>query len=68
MNLFVLLAIIGLLFWLYKWATANNDEFVKRGLPFEKPVPLFGNNFDIILNKKSFQLLLAEFYLRTRKQ
>lgn len=68
MNLFALLAIIGLLYWIYKWATAHNDEFIQRGLPFEKPVPLFGNNIDLILNKKSFQLLMAEFYARTRRQ
>lgn len=68
MNLFVVFAIIGLLLWLYKWATAYYDEFSKRGLPYEQPVPLFGNNLDLILNKVSFQKLLAEFYLRTRQQ
>lgn len=68
MSLFQLFGIIGLLYWLYKWATSNHDEFEKRGLPYEKPLPLVGNNLGLILNKVSFHKLLADFYSRTRQQ
>ncbi|XP_060651467.1 uncharacterized protein LOC132788153 [Drosophila nasuta] len=68
MDLFIVLPIVGLLFiWAYKWLTAGHDEFIKRGLPFEKPYPLVGNNLDIFLARCSFQKLMAEFYARTRQ-
>lgn len=68
MDLILLLALVGLFYFLYKWVTARHDEFVVRGLPFEKPLPIFGNNVDVVMNRASFQKLVAEFYARTRQQ
>ncbi|KAL7739858.1 hypothetical protein ACLKA6_003348 [Drosophila palustris] len=66
--MFYILAFVGLLLlWFYKWATATFNEFVDRGLPFEKPTLLVGNNLDIVMGKASFQKLQTEFYARTRQ-
>ncbi|KAH8415999.1 hypothetical protein KR222_006329, partial [Zaprionus bogoriensis] len=62
-----LLALFGLLFWFYKWATADTDEFEKRRLPHEKPLPIIGNFKDIVLNRASFQKFNIEFYARNRQ-
>lgn len=66
MGLFVFLALLALVLWSYKWSTYKHDEFIRRGLPFEKPWPIFGNFLDVVLNKASFQKLMADFYARTR--
>ncbi|XP_031640251.1 probable cytochrome P450 9f2 isoform X3 [Contarinia nasturtii] len=51
MELELLISIlIGSLFYLfYKWATANNDYFVKRNILHLKPVFLVGNTLDLFL-------------------
>ncbi|XP_064540304.1 cytochrome P450 9b2-like [Drosophila montana] len=67
MVLIFLVALVGLLLYVYKWATARQNEFADRGLPFEKPWPILGNNADVVLNKASFQKLVSEFYSRTRQ-
>ncbi|KAH8372471.1 hypothetical protein KR093_011702, partial [Drosophila rubida] len=66
MVLLTLLTLVGLLFLLYKLITINHNEFEKRGLPYEKPLPIVGNNLDIVLERGSFQKLLSEFYARNR--
>lgn len=68
MGLFVLSFLLVLVLWFYKWSTNKHDEFLSRGLPFEKPWPIFGNFLDVVLNKASFQKLMADFYVRTRHQ
>ncbi|XP_023162609.2 cytochrome P450 9b2-like [Drosophila hydei] len=67
MELILLLALVGLFYYVYKWTTVRHDEFIVRGLPFEKPLPIFGNNAAVVMSKASFQKLLAEFYARTRQ-
>ncbi|ALC41248.1 Cyp9b2 [Drosophila busckii] len=67
MALLLIVALAALAYWIYKWATKDHDEFIKRGLPFEKPMPLLGNNAAIVMNKASFQKLLEAFYRRNRQ-
>lgn len=68
MGIFLFLVILAFALWFYKWSTFRHDEFTKRGLPFEKPCPVFGNFLEIVLNRASFQKLMADFYTRTRHQ
>ncbi|EDW74167.1 uncharacterized protein Dwil_GK21528 [Drosophila willistoni] len=63
----ILLALVALAIIFYKWATATFDEFEKKGLPYEKPYPLVGNNLSVVLGKSSFQKLISDFYARTRQ-
>ncbi|KAG8176913.1 hypothetical protein JTE90_018696, partial [Oedothorax gibbosus] len=35
---------------LYWYATRNHDYWKKRGVPFVKPYPLFGNTLDVMRN------------------
>jgi len=49
MALLETLGLIGIvLFLLYWYITRNHGYFEKLGIPFEKPVPIFGNLFDSI--------------------
>ncbi|CAO1431140.1 unnamed protein product [Diamesa serratosioi] len=61
----VLYLVFGVVYLFYKWATSTYDYFEKRGLPFRKPVPLFGNNFKVISRKISMmdylQMICSEF-------
>ncbi|CAO1441593.1 unnamed protein product [Diamesa hyperborea] len=61
----VLYLVIGVVFLFYKWATSTFDYFEKRGLPFRKPIPLFGNNLNVITRKMAMtdylQMIYREF-------
>lgn len=61
----VLYLVIGVVYLLYKWATSTFDYFEKRGLPFRKPVPLFGNNLNVITRTMAMtdylQMIYREF-------
>ncbi|CAO1441602.1 unnamed protein product [Diamesa hyperborea] len=61
----VLYLIIGVVYLLYKWATSTFYYFEKRGIPFRKPIPLFGNNLNAITRGKLMtdylQMLYREF-------
>jgi hypothetical protein len=49
--------------WLaYKWSVDNFDYYEKLGLPFEKPLPLFGNMFNIIFQKESMVSIAGRNY------
>ncbi|XP_017041063.1 probable cytochrome P450 9f2 [Drosophila ficusphila] len=55
-----LLAIAFALF--YRWATANNDFFKDRGIPYEKPTLYFGNMADMFLRKKAMFDVVCNLY------
>jgi len=48
--IFILIAALWLL---YKWLTSDHDYFAKAGVPFEKPVPIFGNLYGCLTQKES---------------
>lgn len=60
----VLLCSAVLLFFyaFYKWATANNDYFKNKGIPFKKPTFLIGNSANLLFRKTSAQENLLEHY------
>jgi hypothetical protein len=48
------IACVVLLFYLfYKWSTANDDYFAKKGVAFVKPTFLFGTAVNLFLRKIS---------------
>lgn len=59
--MFIVIFIVFL--WLaYKWLVANFDYFEKLGIPFEKPLPLFGNMFDLVFQRESMVEIAGRNY------
>lgn len=50
-GLLLTAAVILIVYTLYKWATANNDYFERRGLKSMKPAFLLGNTGKLLLSK-----------------
>lgn len=48
----LLLLILVLAFLIYKWSVAGFDYFDKIGVPYEKPLPIFGNMLDIVIQRR----------------
>lgn len=52
-----------LLYAFYKWATINNDYFVKRGITHMKPTFLIGNNARfLLLRQQTMTEFMNELY------
>jgi hypothetical protein len=57
------LAVLGALVWvLYKYLTRNHDYWKKKGIPYVKPIPVFGNIRDGILGKKPLGEVMQDLY------
>uniref|UniRef100_A0A1A9WIC5 Cytochrome P450 n=1 Tax=Glossina brevipalpis TaxID=37001 RepID=A0A1A9WIC5_9MUSC len=56
------LLLLLIIYLFYRWATANNDFFLKRGLPHKKPKILFGNMWDMVLRRKSIIDVTLDLY------
>lgn len=63
---FVLYLCAFALYLAYKWATSTFDFFEKQGIPFRKPVPLFGTNANIVTKQRSFSESLSAWYKEFR--
>nr|XP_014086784.1 probable cytochrome P450 9f2 [Bactrocera oleae] len=51
-----------LLYIFYRWATANFDFFEKRGIPYDKPFPMFGSLTQITLRRSSIFHTIKDLY------
>lgn len=58
----VFCAIAALAYLFYKWVIKNYDYFEKRGVPFAKPMFLFGSNTNMLFDKKSFPEVIEKWY------
>ena len=58
----VMYLVIGIVYLFYKWATSTFDYFEKRGLSFKKPLPLFGNNMNVITRTMAMTDYLESIY------
>lgn len=67
-EMLIYCAIAVAAYFFYKWVTANNDYFEKRGIPFHKPVFLLGSNSNIIWNKMSFPDIVQKWYYERRPE
>lgn len=54
------------LFYLY--ATRNHDYWKKKNVPHDAPVPLFGNNFDVLFGWKSVTQKSVEIYSKSQNE
>uniref|UniRef100_A0A1A9UNC7 Cytochrome P450 n=1 Tax=Glossina austeni TaxID=7395 RepID=A0A1A9UNC7_GLOAU len=57
-----ILLLFAIIYLFYRWATANNDFFLKRGIPYKKPKILFGNMWNLILKRKSIVDIVVDLY------
>lgn len=54
MGFWLILALaIPALYLLWKYTTRNHDYFKIRGVPYEKPLPFFGNTASFLLHQQS---------------
>ncbi|KAL9922238.1 putative cytochrome P450 9f2 [Glossina fuscipes fuscipes] len=58
---FILLLFL-IIYLFHRWATANNDFFLKRGIPHKKPKILFGNMWNLVLKRKSLVDIIVDLY------
>lgn len=58
--LIVLIPILGTL--LYKYATRNFNYWKDRGIPYVKPLPLFGNILEVVTTRKQIGHFFADLY------
>ncbi|CAB3362064.1 Hypothetical predicted protein [Cloeon dipterum] len=57
------IALISTCIWLlYRWINSKNEYWRKKGIPFVRPVPLFGTMYPVISGKQSFADLLQIQY------
>lgn len=52
---------------LYKWLTKNDDFFLKKGIPYEKPLPIVGNLLGFVLQKEAFVDAVQRSYEKHKK-
>lgn len=58
---------IAIAYSLYKWLTKNDDYFLKKGVPFEKPLPIFGNFLWFMLQKETLIDVFQRNYDKYKK-
>lgn len=64
--MFIVICLV-LVWLLYKLSVSNFDYFEKLGIPFEKPKPLFGNMFDLVLQRKSMVEIAGNSYKKFKE-
>ncbi|XP_037034914.1 probable cytochrome P450 9f2 isoform X2 [Bradysia coprophila] len=63
----LLFIVIVLLYSAYKWLTKNDDFFLKKGIPYEKPLPIVGNLLGLVLQRESFVDAVQRTYVKYKK-
>lgn len=64
MYLFIAIAIV---YVVYKLLTKNDDFFLKKGIPFDKPLPIFGNFLRFMLQKETLLDVVQRPYDKYKK-
>lgn len=64
MFLFIAIAVV---YVLYKWLTKNDDYFLKKGIPFEKPLPIFGNFLGFMMQRETLIDIMQRNYDKYKK-
>jgi hypothetical protein len=58
----IIFLIIAVVYLFYKWSVSTFDYFEKQNFPFIKPVPLFGSNANLFINRKPFTEVLHKWF------
>jgi hypothetical protein len=61
-KLLLVSIICVLIYWFYKWGTKNNNYFKERGIKFQAPAFLFGNNLAAFRRKSNVLDFLMKDY------
>lgn len=61
-GILLLILVLVLLYFFHKWSTSSFDFFRKQGIPYRKPVPLFGTNASMFLRNKPFHEIFDEWF------
>lgn len=59
MYLFIAIAAV---YALYKWLTKDDDFFLKKGIPYEKPLPIFGSFLGFMLQRETLIDIVQRSY------
>ena len=54
--------LLGVVILLYAYLTSTHDYWRKRGVPYVKPLPLFGNIKDLVLAKRAMSVVFEDLY------
>ncbi|KAF3426863.1 hypothetical protein E2986_12663 [Frieseomelitta varia] len=58
----IIAAVLAVLAVLYYRVTRNFDFFEKREIPYVKPMPFFGNMWEVIIRRHSFPEVIGKIY------
>lgn len=58
----IIVAVIAILYLLYKWLGKKNDYFEKKGVAYSKPAFLIGNQTDMVLRRASLAEIVNKWY------
>lgn len=58
----LILLVVLSLYLLYKWSISTFGFFEKQGIPFRKPLPLFGANLNTLFKTKSITENIDDWY------
>ncbi|XP_059470470.1 uncharacterized protein LOC132193665 [Neocloeon triangulifer] len=67
LDFWTTIALVGAaLALIYAYAVRNNDYWARRGIPFIKPVPFFGNMASTVFKTRSFADVFCENYMQLK--
>ncbi|XP_074032205.1 cytochrome P450 6k1 isoform X1 [Leptinotarsa decemlineata] len=61
-TIYITICLSAIIILLYLYWTRNFDYWKNRGIPFEKPLPFFGNLKDVLTFKKNIGMSLKDIY------
>ena len=54
MGLILYAIVVVLIYLIYKWLTKDMDYFEKKGVKFDKAIPIFGSTNSMFRQRRSF--------------
>lgn len=66
MIFWILLIIVLLIVLIYKWMTKDFGKYESQGAFSVKPTLFFGNQYEVLLGKKSYVEDILEFYEKAK--
>ena len=58
----MVLALVAIVLSVYYYFKRNFDYFEKRGIPYKKPLPLFGNALGVVFNRVTYAQEIRNLY------